>query len=194
MTASQRIKKTLKGEPPLKLDFGCGPNKRVPQPGEDPTPWIGVDEKKFDKVDVIMHIGKDKWPWKDNSVDEAHASHFVEHLTVEERIHFVNELYRVLKPSAKCTVITPHWDSMRAYGDLTHKWPPVCEFWYFYLEAAWRLTNAPHNDFYTCNFKITWGNVLNANLHTKNEETSRFAQENYKEAISDLIATFVKIP
>src|SRR5262245_36420082 len=91
----KHFKKIEKAEELLKLDFGCGPNKK--------EGFIGVDTIKFDKVDLVLDIGKAKWPWKDNSVDEAHASHFLEHLTAEERIHFVNELYRVLKVNAKFT-------------------------------------------------------------------------------------------
>src|SRR4029450_1928126 len=93
----------------------------------------------------------------DGSVEEAHASHFVEHLNATQRIHFVNELYRVLIPGAKCQIIVPSWSSCRAYGDLTHQWPPISEFWFYYLSKDWRAQNAPHNDFYQCDFDVTWG-------------------------------------
>ena len=187
---SSLIKQKLKGQTPLKIDFGCGKNKR--QPDADKIPWIGVDEIKFEGVDVVMHVGKDKWPWKDNSVDEAHASHFVEHLTAQERIHFVNELYRVLKPESKFTMIVPHWNSCRAYGDLTHVWPPVSEFWFYYLKKEWRDINAPHNNFYTCNFEVTWGYNLEQSLTVRAAEQQQFAIQNYKEACQDIVATFIK--
>lgn len=122
---SKKVKRKLnpKAKGPIRIDLGCGKNKR--KDGE----WIGVDELNFDGVDVVLNVGKSKWPWKDGSVDEVHASHFVEHLKPEERIHFVNELFRVLKNpqhqdgkivSGFATVIVPHWASQRAYGDLTH--------------------------------------------------------------------------
>jgi hypothetical protein len=95
----------------LKLDFGCGPNKR--------EGFQGVDSIAFPGVDFVVDL-RQRWPWEDNSVAEAHASHFIEHLTAMERVHFANELYRVLKPGGKCTVIVPHWGSCRAYGDPTH--------------------------------------------------------------------------
>src|SRR6266550_1709464 len=109
----------------VKIDLGCGTKK---QDGH-----IGLDKIRFPGVDHVLDIGKAKWPFKAGTVDEAFTSHFVEHLGSVERIHFVNELFRVLKVGGKCTLIVPHWSSSRAYGDPTHQWPPVGEFWFYYL-------------------------------------------------------------
>jgi hypothetical protein len=169
----------------LKLDLGCGKNKR--QDGK----WTGVDIRKFEGVDVVADLRK-RWPWANNSVTEVHASHFVEHLDADERIHFCNELYRVLIPKGKATVVTPHWASTRAYGDMTHKWPPVSEFWFYYLSKEWRAVNAPHNDGYICDFEVTWGYALRQDVISRNQEWQQFAIANYKEVVSDMIATMVK--
>jgi SAM-dependent methyltransferase len=175
-------KKAAKENPQLKLDFGCGKNVRE---GFD-----GVDVRDFGQKHTV-DLTK-KWPWKDGSVDEANASHFVEHLKPVDRIHFVNELHRVLKPGGKCQVITPHWASNRAYGDLTHEWPPVSEFWFFYLNAEWRKTNAPHNDFYTCDFDIVAVYSMNPALNGRNQEYMQNAISWWKEAALDTVATFTK--
>src|SRR5262245_23385575 len=89
-------KKAKKEKEPdlLKIDLGCGTN---PQPG-----FLGADIIKTKQAEWIVDLRK-RWPWKDNSVDEAVSSHFLEHLTGPERAHFANELYRVLKPGAKAT-------------------------------------------------------------------------------------------
>lgn len=177
--------------PGLKLDFGCGKNKK--------EGFLGVDIIEFDGVDCVLDIGTEKWPWKDNSVEEAHASHFIEHLGPEERIHFCNELYRVLKFGAKFTMICPHWNSGRAYGDMTHKWPPVCEFWFYYLNKEWRKVNSPHLDIehnpkgYNCHFEIVAGYNVRQDLMTMNEERRNFSLQNYKEAAQDTIAHWTKI-
>lgn len=170
--------------PPLKLDLGCGPNKR--------EGFLGVDVRPFDgKVDIVHDLTQ-PWPWGDASVEEANSSHFVEHLTAPQRIHFVNELYRVLQPGGKCTIVVPHWASCRAYGDLTHQWPPISEFWFYYLSSAWRVGNAPHNDGYTCDFEATWGYSMRQDVAVRNQEFQQFAMANYKEACQDIIATLVK--
>lgn len=170
----------------LRLDLGCGKNKQVG--------YVGVDVIQFDGVDVVCDLGKEKWPWENDSVDKVYCSHFVEHLDAKERVHFVNELHRVLKLKAQATIIVPHWASCRAYGDLTHKWPPVSEMWFYYLSREWRNVNAPHNNvgMYECDFEVTWGNILSQPLMVRNEEYKVYAQQNYKEAIADIVATFTK--
>lgn len=173
----------------LKLDLGCGPNKKAG--------FTGVDSLSFPGVDVVSDL-RSRWPFEDNSVDEAYASHCLEHFTAMERIHFFNQLYRVLKPGAKTTIITPHWSSCRAYGDPTHKWPPVSEFAWFYLSKVWRGGNAPHTDSanleggFNCNFEVTWGYGLNPEVASRNQEYQQFAMTHYKEAVTDMIATLTK--
>jgi hypothetical protein len=185
-----RRKSTLKAvETPklVKLDFGCGPHKREGFEGVDATPFVGVDH--------VVDLRQAPWPWADNSVEEAHASHFVEHLTATERVAFCNELYRVLVPGGSCQVIVPHWNSCRAYGDPTHQWPPVSEFWFYYLNREWRAGNAPHTDIqynpqgFSCHFDATWGYSLRGDLSVRNQEFQQFAIANYKEVITDTVAT-----
>jgi hypothetical protein len=172
---------------PVRLDFGCGPNKR---PG-----FLGVDATPFPHVDFVVDLTKTPWPWADNSVAEAHASHFVEHLTAMQRVAFFNELYRVLVPNGSCQIITPHWASCRAYGDPTHQWPPVSEFLWYYLSRDWRAGNAPHTDAqylpggFDCHFEVTWGYTMRADLQIRNAEFQQFAMANHKEAITDMVAT-----
>lgn len=174
----------------MKIDLGCGPNKK--------EGFIGVDRLDFPGVDYVCRVGSERLPFDDGSVDEAHASHFVEHLTAGERIQFVNELYRVLKVGGKATIITPHWCSARALGDLTHQWPPVSEFWFYYLRKEWRDANAPHCDIthnsegYDCDFEATWGYSLHPSLSARNTEYQQFAMANYKEAAQDLHATLTR--
>jgi SAM-dependent methyltransferase len=187
-------RKVPKIEKVIKIDIGCGKNKR--------EGFTGIDIIDFEGVDIVMNAGKEKWPFKDGSVDEVHASHFVEHLEPMERVHFVNELYRVLKPveynnaggMAKgfATVIVPHWASQRAYGDLTHKWPAVSEFWFYYLDKDWRAVNAPHNDFYKCNLVVNWGYSMHPEIQSRNSEYQQNAMKFWKEACSDMIATLIK--
>jgi len=170
---------------PLKLDLGCGKNKK--------EGFFGVDVEKFPGVDMVFDL-TNPWPWEDESVDEIHCSHFIEHFDSVDRAHIVNEAYRVLKPGGKMTLIAPHCFSERAYGDPSHKWPPVSSFWFFYLNKEWRDREAPHtNKFYKCNFRVTWGYSLNPGLEARNQETQSFAVTWYVNSIMDIHATMTKV-
>ncbi len=116
----------------------------------------------------------------------------VEHLDAVARIHFANELYRVLIPGGKASIIVPHWNSPRAYGDLTHAWPPVSEWWFLYLNKGWREAQAPHNDAYACDFDITYGYSLRPDVAVRGEDYKQYAMANYKDACQDIISTWVK--
>ena len=175
----------------IRLDIGCGKNKR--------EGFIGVDRIKFDTVDVVCNVGTEKLPYGDSTVDEIHCSHFLEHLTQEERVHFLNEAWRVMRKDAKMSVITPHWASNRAYGDPTHKWPAVSEMFFYYISKAWRATQAPHTDIefnpagFRCDFSATWGYSMHQDLVTRNQEYQQHALTFYKEAAQDLHATLVAV-
>ena len=174
----------------MKLNLGCGKDIK--------EGWINVDSIAFDESVIVCDLGNDIWPWDDDSIEEAFCSHMVEHLKPKERAHFINELYRVLIPERGCQIIVPHAMSERAYGDLTHQWPPVVSFWFFYLDKDWRAVNAPHNNYDLYNedvdFGSTWSYVLRQDLCTRNLEYQQYAIANFKEAITDLIATIVKKP
>ena len=184
----------------LKIDLGCGGGK---QDG-----FLGADAIEFPGVDFVTDL-RLRWPWKDESVAEARSAHFLEHLTnldgKNERVHFFNELYRVLVPGGTCALILPHWCSNRYYGDPTHK-EPFSEMGFYYLARDWRLgnkekgigANAPHTDaslvkgMYNCNFEATWGYGLHPQILLRNAESQQFAIQFYKEAAMDLHATLVK--
>jgi ubiquinone/menaquinone biosynthesis C-methylase UbiE len=171
----------------IKLDIGCGPN---PKEGFD-----GVDCIKFPAVKHVVKLGSRPLPFAAGSVDEIHSSHFLEHLTQEERCFFMNDVYRVLKPTGSMALVVPHWASGRAYGDPTHKWPAISEMFFYYLDKGWREANAPHTDRrhwewgYECDFEFTFGYTLHQSFQMKNEETKNFAVSFYKEACQDILAT-----
>jgi hypothetical protein len=180
----------------IKLDLGCGTAKK----GVD---WVGCDKISFPGVDRVFDIGVDVWPFEDDSVDEVNCSHVLEHLTnlndKWERVHFFNELFRVLKVGAKCMLVLPHWCSTRFYGDPTHK-EPFSEMGFYYLSKDWRRGNSPHCDStqapgpqsYNCDFEANWGYSFHPSLYVKNDEYKQFALANYKESCQDIIATLVK--
>ena len=178
----------------LRIDIGCGKSKK--------EGFVGMDRRAFPGVDIVHDILDMPWPWGNDSVDEVHCSHVLEHLDHNQykphRVKFVNELYRIMKVGAKATIITPHWCSCRAYGDFTHADKPVSEFFFYYLNAEWRKANAPDNDIewnpdgYRCHFDATWGYSLHPAIATRNQEYQGHAMGFFKEACQDTIATLVK--
>jgi SAM-dependent methyltransferase len=169
----------------LKLDLGTGKGKNRPEG------FLGVDIIALPGVKFVADLTK-KWPWKDNSVDEVHSNHFVEHLTSAQRVFFANELFRVLKPGSKATIIVPYWASCRAYGDMDHKWPPVSEVWFFHLNKAWR-ENENYVDLpYTCDFDHTLGYGMHPGIISRNQEYQQHAITFWKEAAQDLCVSLTK--
>jgi predicted SAM-dependent methyltransferase len=156
----------------LKLDFGCGNNPREGFEGVD----LFGDKAKH-RVDLF----KFPLPWTDGSVEEIHASHFIEHLPAREIEHrdmaakldnyaaadvsdfdqrffgkdfllsFFDECHRVLQPGGWMTVIVPCLRSNRAFMDPTHR-RFICEETFAYLSADWRKVNVPQYPV-TCNFE-----------------------------------------
>ncbi len=197
--------------PPFRLDLGCGPRKR--------EGFYGIDAMKFDGVDAVCDLSQERWviareddlisknmplfatgngdevgeaySFLDNSVDEAHASHFVEHLTGAQRVLFFNELYRVMKPGAQALIITPNWSHACAYGDPTHQWPPMSEWYQLYLNKAWRDVNGPHTQ-YTCDFDWGSGGSWDPWLESKNLDFKLFAMSRYINSQRDLHVTLTK--
>ena len=166
----------------MKLNLGAGKQKM--------EGFLNVDSIAFEGVDIV-HDLREKWPWEDESVEEVHCSHFVEHLTNVERIHFWNELGRVLKKGASARIITPHWSNSCAYGDPTHQWPPMSEWAVYYLNKAWRDVNAPHVPI-NCDFDFVVGGGWEPWLETRNMETKMFAMGKYINSYRDLIVTLTK--
>jgi SAM-dependent methyltransferase len=195
----------------LKLDLGCGRTKR--------DGFTGVDSIAFPGVDIVTNLAdllhtkacderrekeqgctcpRDRhvfkpWPWENDSVDEAVSSHFVEHLDAHQRRHFVEELWRVLKPEATAQIIVPYAFSERAYGDLTHQWPPLVGFWFFYLDASWCAQNSAHHT-YKANFSVGWGHNPREDMKARNPEYIQEALAKELNASMDMIANFTKKP
>jgi Methyltransferase domain len=206
--ANRKLKPVPK---PIRLDIGCGTQKR--------EGWVGLDAIPFQGVDHVFHIGRDSWPFEDGSVEEAYCSHVLEHLTnlgeKWERVHFFNELWRVLKLGGQCEIILPHWCSPRYYGDPTHK-EPFSEMAWLYLQKKWRQTNAPHDDAemveripgiksdvkaqllkqcYRCDFSMPPGPgfTMHPALIGKHPEHIQTAITFYKDACQDMMNTITKV-
>jgi len=123
----------------LKLDVGCGQNKK--------DGFLGIDIISAEEVDFVLDITKEKLPIEDNSVDEMFSNHFFEHIDSPKEA--LEELIRVSVHGAQFEVWTPYLKSNDAFL-LGHRhfynekiWRHICieypHFWLKDVEATLRL-------------------------------------------------------
>lgn len=184
-----KSKKTAAPVADLKLDLGCGQNKIAG--------FTGVDLYAPGEDVVKVDLFKFPWPWGDDTVSELHASHFLEHVPHAQRWPFMEECWRVLKPEGTMRIFVPSWKSERAYGDMTHQWPPVVAMFFFYLDKGWReankLTYGPYA--LKCNFAHQAGpTAVSQAFSNRSHETQVFACTHYLEAYMDMWVTLTKKP
>ena len=89
----------------IRLNLGCG-EQRI-------DGYIGIDIRDCGQ-EMIWDI-RDGLPFPDGSVDEVYSCHFLEHLTDDESMDLLREIYRVLKPKGKTHHRLPHQGHPTAY-------------------------------------------------------------------------------
>ena len=93
------------------LDLGCGRKK---WPGS-----LGVDISSDTDADVVHDLDEFPYPLDDGAFDQVLMQDVLEH--VREPIRVMDELHRVCRPGARIHIRTPHFSSMLAYSDPTHR-------------------------------------------------------------------------
>jgi SAM-dependent methyltransferase len=93
------------------LDVGCGSAKL---PGA-----VGLDISADTDADVVHDLDAFPYPLEDASFDQIVMQDVIEH--VAEPIRLMEELHRIARPGARIQLRTPHFSSVLAYGDPTHK-------------------------------------------------------------------------
>ena len=170
----------------VRLDLGAGKGAKTPEGFEA---WDLVASPGVRRMDL-----RARWPWKDSSVDEVYCDYVLQYLTGEERVHFANELHRVLKPGKAAAIIVPHWCANKAFCDVMVQWPPVAESFFISLSKAWRdAQNYVDRSGLKCNFEFTLGYGMHAAILPRNNEYQQNAVTFYKEAAQDIHATVTKI-
>ncbi len=90
----------------MKIDIGCGRNKR---PG-----WVGLDSEDFGQ-EYVRDLTKGL-PFADNTVNEVNLSHSLEHFRAGEELFFLlHEIYRVSCHRAKIHIRVPHASEPEAF-------------------------------------------------------------------------------
>lgn len=102
-----------------------------------------------------------------------------------------------MKPESVMRIFVPSWKSERAYGDMTHLWPPVTAMFFFYLNKAWReanrLTYGPYD--IKCNFHHNAGpSGIHPNYAQRAHEVQINACTHQLETYNDMWVTLTKKP
>lgn len=130
-----------------KLNIGCG--KDIRRGIEN---WVNADYHKLPGVDMVCNIRK-PLPFKDNEFEFVLCSHIIEHITPEEKIPVITELWRITKAGGRIEIMCPNYTDMNAYTDPTHlSFWTVHTFDYF-VPGHWA------NYYAACRFKIITAEV-----------------------------------
>lgn len=93
------------------LDVGCGSAKTEGA--------IGLDISAETDADIVHDLDAFPYPIEDNSFDQILMQDVLEH--VADPYGVMGELHRIARPGARVQLRTPHFSSVLAYGDPTHK-------------------------------------------------------------------------
>tara|TARA_R110002012_G_scaffold47496_2_gene124502 strand:- start:2394 stop:3008 length:615 start_codon:yes stop_codon:yes gene_type:complete len=100
----------------IKLNLGCG---KVIREG-----WVNHDIMPGPGVDLIYDLescGIEPFPLPDDSVEEIHASHLIEH--IDRVLPFMQEMWRIAKKDCRFELRLPFGATDMAWADPTHKRP-----------------------------------------------------------------------
>ncbi len=117
-----------------------------PTTGRGAVLELGVGKKRFfpgsvtvdicaeSKPDVLHDLDTYPYPFEDSSFDLVACMHVLEHLADVVRV--VEEIHRVLRPGGILLVEVPHFSSVFAYSDPTHKHFFGCRSFDYFIEGT----------------------------------------------------------
>ena len=112
------------------IDLGCGTRK--------PDGYMGLDLYESPHVDIIADLNK-RFPFADNTVDKVRAYDAIEH--IHDKLHTMNEIWRVCKPGAEVDIQVPSTDGRGAFQDPTHvSFWNINSFFYYCIDFPDYLT------------------------------------------------------
>lgn len=113
----------------MRIDIGCGANKR--------EGFIGIDIAPAPGVDHVIDIERQPLPFEDGSVDYVFSNHAFEHIHNPRNI--LQEIVRVCRHGATVEIWTPYLKSNDAF---------VLGHYQFYNETIWKHICYEHDGFY----------------------------------------------
>ncbi len=96
-----------------KLNLGCGKDIK--------KGFINLDGVKLRGVNILHNLNKFNYPFRDGEFEYIEANHILEHLDDIPKV--LRELWRISKNKGIIKIRSPHFSSLSAWTDLTHKHP-----------------------------------------------------------------------
>lgn len=93
------------------LDVGCGADKL---PGA-----VGIDRTRDTAADVVHDLNLLPWPFADGSFGFVRCQDVLEHL--DDLLGVMAEIHRITAPDAVIRIRVPHFSSVHAFTDPTHR-------------------------------------------------------------------------
>jgi hypothetical protein len=163
----------------MKLHLGSG-YKRFPD-------FLNVDFDPATNPDYVVDLGKDAWPFEDNSVTEVKAHHVLEHLGDPDYFHFLKELYRVCANGALVDVRVPDARHSNFLNDPDHRRAITVEGLRLFSKKWNRICienddgSSKHGltynvDFELVDFKLTFDEYFSHLLQDVDEEKEKYIQ------------------
>lgn len=129
------------------LDLGCGKYKIKNA--------IGMDFCDIPNIDVVHDLNSFPYPFKDNSFDEIHCYHILEHLN--DVISVMQELYRIGKSGGKVFIRVPHASCSKSlWIDPTHKRGFTCRTFLDYFNKDAKFGYYSNTDFVVKKQKLNY--------------------------------------
>ena len=107
----EELLKEIKSRSKVVIELGCGPNP--------PREVIGIDHLDLPGVHFVTNLEEGLAMIPDNSIDEIHSRHFMEHIQNFDGL--LRDIHRILKQGGKNFVVVPHFANPYYYSDYTHK-------------------------------------------------------------------------
>ncbi len=133
------------------------------------------------------------WKLKSASVEEAYSAYLLHRIPAAKRGPFMDELWRVLVPGGKATIVVPYWHSARAIQDPSAEWPPLCEQSFLYFNQQFRTDNHWPSRM-VCDFDFVYGYTFDPETASKADEARMFWLKHYTNTINDLQIVLTKRP
>lgn len=182
----ETVQKVVEERSKIRLDIGCGPNKK---PG-----WVGMDIRPLEGVDVVHNILDFPWPFPDDCACITQLSHLLEHIPATDyklvkeydevgnlkdvklervwaQIALMDELWRITENDGQIWITAPYGWSHGFVQDPTHVKPineflfeyfdPQCMLYSIYKPKPWRINHIEY---------VTGGNIIAVLNARKSEE------------------------